>query len=539
MSGQSMIPFISLLPNPRKELSNVKSHLETIKALRKLVGLMIIVIEKVKLQDLEGFDPHVGDTACDARAVMIPQWMDAVRQSDKLEQFRQALIGSLEILSDQLLKQLVSKGSNYSGDEEELVKSEGTKELKKSVFAGVLKKKETIQMFASRIGFEVAVPSEQLLYLFQAYVLTLYKGDSDRLDEGALGKLLENSSRFAHELGKKYQQNLAAISVNFVIESARDLHLELLGDRLQREASFDVNGRSIVPCFLRMKVLWEVVRAAQRPVVVIAVQDNLKPFRLFYAWQDGRCVNVRGLKQLDAKEPCMVVRFNLTQQYLSRRQLKRGVSQYLKRNISGIENFLFLYMAAHPQYPKGIRSDSLSETSSQGASSQGSSETCSASTGRGEYSEGSSSEFHSDASSMVQEDYQTPEDEMSEMYNCIPYAEPAGSRDPFFSCPEGISRRSSDIEDEAAFDSLLDSEFFPQTCGEGNPQKEDEEVSEIGPNVLVGIDDEERRKLEVMAIKKGCSAQSAHPFFSALHIFCENVGHMDASLAREPHERSI
>lgn len=322
-------------------LVNREAKLKMLQLLEFFVSEMIdALISFYFNNNLNEFDPHVGDTLCQIRAYMF-----CIMKSQP-ESYLTQLKKEIENLTF-FHKKIEDKISEF-----DFLKKENTKYNKQ------LDSQEKISEFLKRNEILFHFSNDTLL-LMQARILSLYsKIDEFGISRGVNYEKLCNYVNISKSLAKRlmhnFQANLARNSSVFIrkllTETMRFRGVEKFISHLQFE---DADNRQVLPCYLVTKIILEHALIYKHPILVRLEQWNHHKapvnFFLFVPNDQGNYELRHNLYGEYLNTPCIVVSGYTSSQYINRLAYDppKYVEIFRKTNLMKI---LLANMATHPQY---------------------------------------------------------------------------------------------------------------------------------------------------------------------------------------------
>ena len=196
------------------------------------------------LKEYQHFDPHVGDTACQVRALQVS---------------------------------MLAQKPNYGFDRNEVERNKAILEQAINVLAqGSVKTVKnnfiTIEDFLIQFNLSLEISKENML-LVVSYILTKYKkenGFGDHyIDVNKIKQDANISVKSCKKLIRHYQLTMARQSCIDIINYAQKFGFSSEYTRhLEQLIKNDDDGRNVMPCFLQMEVIIEVLQQMQLKVVL-------------------------------------------------------------------------------------------------------------------------------------------------------------------------------------------------------------------------------------------------------------------------------
>lgn len=271
---------------------------------------------------LDQFDPHVGDTACQIRALSIASL--ALKKTNN-----QFIHGRLTMFRN--IQQTIS---NY------LLNSTLHPQHEKN-------NHETIIQFVERIGALFMITKDEW-FLFQVHFLTEYKDNTEHnetfINYDRIGERLNVSKKWAKKLVRSYQINIAQLSCDEIKELSPSFSIQKTS--LCSIPRLDDGGRPVIPCYLSMKVIWVHLLQKQVPILVqITFPSSMAretTYLIFEPEQLKKKYSYAPNYPMESKKPVFVIVGQST---------APSIKEFKKHFVKlGVEAVILANLAAHPQY---------------------------------------------------------------------------------------------------------------------------------------------------------------------------------------------
>jgi hypothetical protein len=281
---------------------------------------MCYVLDRFYIQNqMNLFDPHVGDTACQIRACML------------------ARIKKLPIDSGYLVSRM---------DELNLIhiKLEKLKSEVHPVIESERNNHFTVIEFIHHIGAYFHVTYEEKI-LFQSYFLTLFKKEIAYritvIDYDKICSNLQISRKMAKKITRHYQLAIAHESCSFISQCTNNMsHFMMNPSFVLLLRLTDDDGREVLPCYFYTKIILEYAKQQQIPLLAL-IKINDEKHQLCFIANEGESFAPIDKLTHQHKAPCIVITAHT----------KVNFKQFHEELAAiGIETMLLSAMADHVQY---------------------------------------------------------------------------------------------------------------------------------------------------------------------------------------------
>lgn len=318
-----MKTLLDLLPaSPNAMLKTPEEKVKFLKMYAYFVKLAIESFETFLKGDLQKFDAHVGDTACQIRAYRVLKLYHFSTTRARLPSVIVTFQKMLDVLDTLIVEFFATKQKAY---------------ISRKDFLDVLK----IEMSLD----------EDLVFLIAAFFLKKYSVIDDEI---------RIMGRIEHE---KMQQELSfatktalcrfvAILQRFLVQDSYDFleSLTIINEKLHRVSAllantllYDDVGRALVPIFVSNYIIFTDILSSRINVKLICkTQSGKYASLIFRADPSGTAFNVSDKAQEDG--PCLVIKGEA-----SRLNKKEEVLYYINQ-AGGLFELLLATVAVHPQF---------------------------------------------------------------------------------------------------------------------------------------------------------------------------------------------
>lgn len=324
-----MRDLFALLPQSKTSLLRDRSaKLIMFSFLNKALVEMRVALKSFFIErNLTAFDPHVGESCCQARAYKL------LLMSSKLY--------LLDLEASMILGHIDAIFERFNSFTEERL-------------AEVCNfKTVSLVNFIHQLEIDFCF-SEDIYFLYVAFFLTKFKKNlspvDSHIDYQFLCGNLEISRKFSIKLIRFYQIEISKISCKFICALAKEVNDELI-DLLLLSYRVDDNGRKVLPSFLLTKIILRHLEINNRPIIVridrFVSNLHIDSIYIYYSHKTGELDLQSIEKHIKSRNKlCICVHGEITCiDKLESRQ------EYLKRfRRVGIINILLANMAKHPQY---------------------------------------------------------------------------------------------------------------------------------------------------------------------------------------------
>ncbi len=320
--------------DPNSLLKNLQMKEETLSFLIRLLKIGVDALKNFDQKNFYLFDPHVGDTACQIRALKILFVVNKLKSMEIHEEIK--ILKECQLKVESILKDFYH-----------------LKESKNINICKNLASTETISQFLREKNLLINI-SRETHFLIISYFLTYYKEDrfdtSNTIQFNKISSELNVTRKYSKKLIHAYQVRLSNESISFIIDLLKKTPTYQAWNpvicSLQHK---DDDGRSVIPCFLTIKVLLESIIKEKICVLVITeVEDTQKNpvdiFSMVFLPENGKFV-FQETANFDFFMPCIVV-----QGLLQENEHRKSKTQYIQAFLKlGLENIILANMASHPQ----------------------------------------------------------------------------------------------------------------------------------------------------------------------------------------------
>lgn len=342
MTEQENYNYLDLLPHsPETLLCEPKLRVKHLLLYKNLISFMRVALSLFyKEKAYSRFDPHVGDTLCQTRAILVHYL------ASQLELNHTPLLKTDNL--DKLHKHISTLINHYS-------KKAG---IRRSPLERKQQDRETLFDFLTKHNLLIKIPGE-IYTVILMYFLTHFKLEEfDALDIKRAAYELETSKDLAHRLLKHWQVKLSQVSTQFVISLSN--HLPYTKDLIKQ----DQDGRQILPAFFVMEQLICYMREFNTVIELsthLTLHGNTTPqkpnllpnFQLIL--QPGHSSNYHASVGKFGVEQLLLCSTAIHPQYSSNCLAKHNDSLYLLHDKSLHDRYLYFLQQAkqycHPQNP--------------------------------------------------------------------------------------------------------------------------------------------------------------------------------------------
>lgn len=295
-------------------------------------------------KEIDKFDPHVGETSCQIRAYINFLLFNKTNQPDFLSKLKKEIQG-LEALYKL-----------------------ATKELKKLNLMENSKKKlsstEELKNFLNRRNL-VFLLSEETLFLMQSYFLTRFKeqtinGDS-YINHDKISLEMAESRKFSKKIVHYYQSKVAKFSTNFIFGLLKAIPEYTGFEIILKSLNYnDDDGRSVLPCFITMKIMLKHMLVNNCPVLIkikrLCQKEEYDDVHLLFepdnTKQDYKLMHdLSNTLKIQAKlfdKPCVIIEGIV--EYVHKNFVERKEFFVDRFKTVGIIKIILSNMANHPQF---------------------------------------------------------------------------------------------------------------------------------------------------------------------------------------------
>ncbi len=325
------IEFSCIELMPQSSTTVIKNKIDKENVLQIIAFIIDELIELLEqfyiLGNYQCFDPHVGDTACQIRAIEI---LILSLEKHSLFFYVNRIIELKQIQSE--IHKTVTNLSNIDQ---------------------IPKKHISILDFFKENNI-LFIINENEFFLFHAYLLTKYKNETNEgltyIDHEKICTSSELSKKFSKKISRHSQQYLAEHSCDKIIEWAKfSKKPPNFIDELNKLLLHDDDDRCVLPCFYFTDVLVSVIKKLKFPILIVSKQSNSTISHILMVFIYS-----------ERKKKFIIIKENLSSRFNSPCFVVEGITQniywvspynFIERfNNIGVEEIIMSNMAAHPQY---------------------------------------------------------------------------------------------------------------------------------------------------------------------------------------------
>jgi len=324
-----MRDLFALLPQSKTSLLRDRSaKLITFNFLNKALAEMRAALKSFFIErNLTAFDPHVGESCCQARAYKL------LLMSSKLH--------LLDLEASMVLGHIDAIFERFNSfTEEQLTEICNFKTV-------------SLRNFIHLLEIDFCF-SEDIYFLYVAFFLTKFKKNlspvDSHIDYQFLCENLKISRKFSIKLIRFYQIEISEISCNFIYALAKEINDESI-DLLLLSHRVDDNGRKVLPSFLLTKIILKHLQINNSPIIVrvdrFVSNLHLDSIYIYYSYTTGELELQSTEKHINSKNKlCICVHGEI--KCIDKLESRQ---EYLQRfRHVGIITILLANMAKHPQY---------------------------------------------------------------------------------------------------------------------------------------------------------------------------------------------
>jgi hypothetical protein len=333
------VPLLNILEGNHqlaKQPSELKKNCEQYKCLVKLV---MAALEKLKTQELQYFDPLVGENACEIRAVMFADLAQNASIAQNITTHLLELKNKIEKL-EAFTKVIPLQKMSFA----KMLENQGCEVTLPKIFVAATLAHVLTVTKVSRIEF-VLNKSESCL--------EMRVREKTKFNLTIPGENVEEA--FAKKIDKTARKILSQYSVEYVQAVAKELPLnEKIEDQRKciATAHQDGNGRLTIPCFAYMDLLLRHSLLRRIPILLkVSSVDpqSLKPGKaisFFYEVKNAayELSNEATLINFPQQAIIVIEGFSMGAEYLDNQTLKQ------KLQAIPLKEIVLCNEAAHPQY---------------------------------------------------------------------------------------------------------------------------------------------------------------------------------------------
>jgi hypothetical protein len=244
---------------PTALLTTTEMKLKVLVNLSYFIKEAVIALKTFQERKFEKFDPHVGETSCQIRAYMMFLLQSKLRDKNYVSILKKEL-KKLEALHRLAMQQIVDF---------QLVLNQKNNRHTSNVF-----NHEELRAFlqAKHLVFTL---SDDAKFLMQSYFLTKFKGKTlagdSYIDHEKICQEMNISKKLSRKIVHYYQTQLAGNSTDFIFKLLTDLpEYYNLSFTLKKLNFKDDDERSVLPCYLVIKILLQHMIKQECPILIVA-----------------------------------------------------------------------------------------------------------------------------------------------------------------------------------------------------------------------------------------------------------------------------
>lgn len=323
---------------PQQAYSLVRNHkmqIQLVRLVHDLVGLLIEALELFYLKNqYDLFDPHVGETACQIRACYfldLASLGDLKTINHRIEALNKIKLNLLSVHQWVVNQQIEIANNQLS-----------------------------IQDFFIKISCHFSLTQHEI-FLVKSYFLTVFKyqisSTETYIDYADIASTLLVSRKFSKKLVHYYQVSIARYSCQYIMDICSESEAK---DVISSCYQCDDDGRSVLPCYLFSKILFDHLLKSQALILIQIKRTGLNSDGIILNYD----IEVKKLSllesnnqifQLSKNRLCFYIKAETRYDFFEK-PLQRYITQL---NQLGFREIFLSYMAAHPQY-SGSRLSHLS-----------------------------------------------------------------------------------------------------------------------------------------------------------------------------------
>ncbi|HVV69090.1 MAG TPA: hypothetical protein VHE99_08695 [Gammaproteobacteria bacterium] len=278
------------------------------------------------------FDPHVGETSCQIRAYQVLRFAKSIKSEDSI-----LMRVRLKFLHE-IMELIQVDTVHYQKIDH------SRREVEPTI--------KTLGKFIKESGYNFELSNIEN-FLVQSYILTYYKkitanGDPS-IDINKIMQDIKISKSAAKRLTRFYQINLSNISCNFIsslLQETPEVNINL--DFLNALKYADDDGRSVFPCYLVMKVLWQHMKK-NKCIILLSItrkRNNriIDKLNLYFQLSNNGATLIENFQP---KEASYIIDGIME---CSSNVLENRLDYIIRVLKTGIEKIILSNMAIHPQY---------------------------------------------------------------------------------------------------------------------------------------------------------------------------------------------